>query len=653
MAHDLPSSAYKSFPAPVKKKRQYWRWFLPPMFLLSLGLHGLVLFSPTAPSENELVPPPDPEEDGVAITKIDPPKPRPAVAPPANTGTQKTAAPPAPVATPPTRAAAPAQPRSSAIAARRPSPPPRSTPRPRPRSQTTSRNRNRQDTTPVSVPPLPPGQNVNNPNPSAPGVGTAKPAVSPEVNRFAAYLKAFESYGGAVILSPTDAQKFQADWLQTFRDRGPAYANLEITPLRNLNKLPYESNLCLPRMPVPAQALVMVNAEGQVDDDVPLVQTTGYRNFDEAIVKFLKAYDFPDSNAPHAYLAEVEVDYQESGCAWPPQETGLPVDYFDLLKGFVGVEGTSPGDATKAQAEWLATLRADESLEIDDRETFELQPLEGFEQRVEYPLGICLPFEPKTVQWGVLVTPEGKITGEPTLLRSSGYAWFNERAKELVTQVEFPKRDTLTAYVVDVPTGYNRTNCKRADDPSWTANLASSGTPTAASTAAAPAVNREADAATATAAAANSPQATTTTGETATTFNPEVQAQLLQRGRENVLAESVGALNNDPGLLTLLLDSGWPKDVDRACFVATLDEATGPRPIDKAKDAIALSENLDFVPTSLSRFYQVEVSDAGTYCNTPLYEMKVNGVSQLFASAIGFGAGNANTLVIFWPKKPE
>jgi hypothetical protein len=40
------------------------------------------LFAPVSPSEDERVPPPDPEEDGIAITKIDPPKPRPVAAPP-------------------------------------------------------------------------------------------------------------------------------------------------------------------------------------------------------------------------------------------------------------------------------------------------------------------------------------------------------------------------------------------------------------------------------------------------------------------------------------------------------------------------------------------------------------------------------------------
>ncbi len=99
------------------KKTQYWRWLLPPMLLASLGLHGLFLFVPMGASDEDLVPPPDPEEDGIAVTKIDAPQPRrPVASTPANAGTVKTS-PPAEIAAP-TQSAQPAPTRPQAQTSR-------------------------------------------------------------------------------------------------------------------------------------------------------------------------------------------------------------------------------------------------------------------------------------------------------------------------------------------------------------------------------------------------------------------------------------------------------------------------------------------------------------------------------------------------------
>jgi hypothetical protein len=65
-----------AFPEPPQQNRPLWQYLLAPMLLLSLVLHGVVLFVPTGVSEDALVPPPDPEEDGIAISRIEPPRPR-------------------------------------------------------------------------------------------------------------------------------------------------------------------------------------------------------------------------------------------------------------------------------------------------------------------------------------------------------------------------------------------------------------------------------------------------------------------------------------------------------------------------------------------------------------------------------------------------
>ena len=52
--------------------RPRWQRWLAPMLLASLGLHGLILLVPTGASQDEAIPPPDPEQDSVAITRIPP-----------------------------------------------------------------------------------------------------------------------------------------------------------------------------------------------------------------------------------------------------------------------------------------------------------------------------------------------------------------------------------------------------------------------------------------------------------------------------------------------------------------------------------------------------------------------------------------------------
>jgi NADH dehydrogenase/NADH:ubiquinone oxidoreductase subunit G len=86
--------------------------------------------------------------------------------------------------------------------------------------------------------------------------------------------------------------------------------------------------------------------------------------------------------------------------------------------------------------------------------------LEDFQERVAYPNNICLPIEPEAAQLGVVVNADGRLQGEPQPLRSTGYAVFDDRAKALVKDFEFPKAATSQAYVVVVQTAYNSVNCQ-------------------------------------------------------------------------------------------------------------------------------------------------------------------------------------------------
>jgi hypothetical protein len=136
-------------------------------------------------------------------------------------------------------------------------------------------------------------------------------------------------------------------------------------------------------------------------------------------------------------------------------------------------------------------------------------------------------------------------------------------------------------------------------------------------------------------------------------FNPDQQARLIETGRENIEADSVGSLNLIPDIAVASIQEGWPEAIDQSCFLADLNPEQGPIPVASAEDALVLSESFDFVPSTLSRLYGTEVADAGEYCGAPLLSMAVGGTPQLFSSTVGFGAGNSNALVVIWPTDPR
>ncbi|PSN06736.1 hypothetical protein C7293_30800, partial [filamentous cyanobacterium CCT1] len=51
-------------------RKSPWQILLAPMLLASLGLHGLFLVMPTGVSSEAPIPPPDPEQDSIAITRV-------------------------------------------------------------------------------------------------------------------------------------------------------------------------------------------------------------------------------------------------------------------------------------------------------------------------------------------------------------------------------------------------------------------------------------------------------------------------------------------------------------------------------------------------------------------------------------------------------
>ena len=612
------SRSLDATPSAKAKSFQYWRWLLPPMLLASLGLHGLVLFAPVGPSEDDLLPPPDPEEDGIAITKIEAPQPRQPVAAPANPGTVKTA--PARSGT----AATPAAPARSASSTQS-----NTSQRQRSTAPSQSSGRSPRSTQPT-VPDLSTVDSVQNPNPDTPSVDI--PAANTPTDPFEEYIETFGDYNGVTVTA--DADQERSSWLASFSDRGAAFTNLEIQPLTSLEKLPYEANICLPSAPATAEVLVLVDAEGELDDYQPFLQQTGYRNFNDAAIALIAAHDFPEAAGPQAYLAEVAVDYDTDDCEWPPEVDRIPSDYFTVLDAYVGPELTTPREAATAQVDWLKALQEAGELNLPEGD-LEATELANFEPEVEYALAICLPLPPRDAKWGVIVQPDGSLSGEPHPLRSTGYDSFNDRALELVKNYDFPEADAPQIYVVTVPVDYNATNCT-------TLETFEAAEPTPSDSA-----SDSEDAADA---------AATTTDEPpveALAFSPDQQTELIDRGRRNVVDDMTGALNDQPGIAADFLAGNWPPDIDQSCFLSELDPDAGVVPAEAAADALIVTLNANDAPPRLSQFYGTEVEDAGEYCDALLVQMSLEGVPQLFASIIGFGDGDANTLAVIWRADPR
>jgi hypothetical protein len=449
--------------SPSTAKRSLKRYLLPFMLLLSFGLHGMILFLPTAPGEDELVSPPDPEEEGITVTKTDPPTSQRQPPSTSSTETPKPADTGKPAGVEPrinqsARTAPPngnpAQDRGGARATSANS-------RTSSRNDTTSQeanstptanqsNRSPQDASRATSAPVVP--RLNNPNPPAPepnsGAGEGR-------QQFLNYVDVFATYQGLNSLTTAEVTERKSIWLSSFTEQGDSYSRLEIQPLAAIEPLPYEAKICLPNAPDTAELLVLVEADGTVNSDIMTLQSTGYRKFNQAARDLMQQQTYPSTDRPQAYLVQVKIDYDQDECQWPPRGTNLPDSYFEVLESYISSSSTTLSEAQQNQTDWLNSMVRNEAIANAQAST-----LEDFQERVAYPNNICLPIEPEAAQLGVVVNADGRLQGEPQPLRSTGYAVFDDRAKALVKDFEFPKAATSQAYVVVVQTAYNSVNCQ-------------------------------------------------------------------------------------------------------------------------------------------------------------------------------------------------
>lgn len=624
--------------SPQNRKRPLWQILLAPMLLLSLGAHALVLFTPVTPSDDDLVPPPEAsEEDGIAITKIDAPKPRSARPPSttnAVTSAKTTPRSPAPAAANTSQARGTGQTSNQSGQ--------------RSRDNRNSRGRRDRDSAPRRGQPSSGGNNrqrSSNASTGRPSVPALPPsptaAKSPAQVAFEEYFETFGDYRGLQPRTTEEAAARQDRWLSGFTQSNVPSDPTAIQSVTLPAKIPYEAKICLPSAPAPAQVLVLVEANGELNEITEILQTTGYRGFDSAANNLIEAHSFPNNGSPQAYRAEVAVDYDHANCEWPPKVTTLPDSYFSQLQNYVGPTLTTPADFNAAKATWLETVAASDAIAPPaEGEALDAEKFRNFEPKVEYPLNICLPIAPKSARWGVVVSPDGALQGEPKVLRSTGYSNFDARSKELVSGFAFPASEAAQAYVVEARVDYNSLLCQKIDSEQFTVPA----TAAAASTAPTPANDSETD--------SDRPSSSTSQ---AVAFDPSRQTELQATGRQNLAEADFGRVNaEDPEFVGLIIESEWQEGIDQSVFLSAIDPESGPVPADGAVDAFVLMRNADLAPETLAELYGVETKLAsGDYQGAPLYELSANGAPQLFASIVGMGSGDSSALIVLWPSDPR
>ena len=275
----------------------------------SLGLHALFLFIPLAGSNQEAIPPPNPAEDNIAITRV------PHSQPPDNSSEGSTAVAPSP----PVQLGQPQalrQPSSPVLA----SPP---TPEVKP-------------ATPNQQPINPSVEPVENPNRSLSNIPPPSMVITPlpaeEARQLLASLKrsdrvtamidsiqtwlhnrfAYQKQG----TSRSDYSQNQEAWLAVIREE-IGDGNLVDERYRPDLELTYHQRVCLQPEPWKKPIIGFVlNPEGAMVSEPVLLRKTGYGFLDAAVLEAFKSQSFEASRRIQAYTIEVvvEIDYGRYDC---------------------------------------------------------------------------------------------------------------------------------------------------------------------------------------------------------------------------------------------------------------------------------------------------------------------------------------------------
>lgn len=324
--------------------RSPWQGFLAPMLLASLGLHGLFLLMPTGGSSEAPIPPPDPEQDSIAITRVPPAGTADPAATSAPGGAAPTASVPAPLALRPqtqnletVRRTAPA-PRQAAPPSRQPVPQPSASrsPRPAPSVQLP------QPAQPLATQPQPsaPAANSRAAAPqSAPAPAPSAPASQPLFNgnvgeRLLAYVATLNlpqaqidqaadfiqdrfAYNPSAVTRETFNTN-QSTWVSNIRqDTGLADLSPEINRA-NFSTV-YPQRVCLVEAPKDINIGAVVNSNGSWRGQPALLKSSGYGALDRKALQEIQTHTFPPTDGLKAYVLTIEttVDYGPRPCLDP------------------------------------------------------------------------------------------------------------------------------------------------------------------------------------------------------------------------------------------------------------------------------------------------------------------------------------------------
>jgi len=321
------------FPHSPKTQRPLWQTLLAPMLLASLGLHGLFLLIPVASSDEAAIPPPDPEQDNIDITRIPP-------AAPETEGSQ-----PAPLATPIPQAVPQ---RVPSIEARQ-----------RPPAQTVTSRQPRQASSPgartTAAPSAPtnrgdlprlPGQGGNGestgrvepPNPDVPlPEATISPLGQDRQENILAYVAGldlpqermeqlaamvWQRYGYSTLdTSRGEYTNNLTRWQETIQQE-TGLGDLKAEEDRTEFAVEMERRVCLSRSPGEARIGFVVNPDGSFRQEPVLLRSSGYDELNRKALEVVRQYEPPTDDAIKAYTVTVEtkVDYGPNDCLESPQQ---------------------------------------------------------------------------------------------------------------------------------------------------------------------------------------------------------------------------------------------------------------------------------------------------------------------------------------------
>ncbi|PSN18457.1 hypothetical protein C7271_12440 [filamentous cyanobacterium CCP5] len=295
-------------------QRPLWQRLVAPMLFVSLGLHGLFLLIPTASSDEVAIPPPNPEEDSITITRI-----------PSNDAegaTQNVAD--SQVVAPAPKSIAPVAQAQTVQATNRQAVEPAA----RPQSQRTRA-------------PLPdlredPEPSVQTPNPDPPDPDPPSMVITPlpaeQARELLASLQSSDRIAGTVAdlrayldrrygyqphSTTRDALKANEEhWIAEVKqslDR----ADLEPEIYRPDLEVAYRQRVCFEPTPWSKPVLGFVlTPSGLLADDPVVLRSTGYGVLDNRAIAVLKRATLtpPDNTTAYTIEADVSIDYGRYDC---------------------------------------------------------------------------------------------------------------------------------------------------------------------------------------------------------------------------------------------------------------------------------------------------------------------------------------------------